>query len=218
MNTFSARLSLFSLAIAIQACGITLVVKSGLGTSPISTLPYVMSLIVPLTFGQTTFIINMIFVLAQILMLKGHAPLRIWAQIPVTVVFSFFLDMFMQLFLVLKPESYPAHLAILIIGMTLLAFGVALQGKARFIKLAGDGIVYVASSVSGKRFGLLKTIFDVSLVVMSCALSYGFLGSIEGVREGTLLSAIFTGTLVQFFLGLLHYNPQAEKGNAKDEA
>ncbi len=218
MNSFSARLSLFSLAIAVQACGITLVVKSALGTSPISTLPYVLSLVVPLTFGQATFAINMVFIFLQALMLKGRVPLRIWAQIPVTVVFSFFLDMFMQLFSRLAPQSYPAHLAVLASGMLLLAFGVALQGKARFIKLAGDGIVYVASQVFSKPFGLLKTILDCSLVASSCILSLAALGTIEGVREGTLLSALLTGVLVQFFLKVLRYAPEESGENEEREA
>ena len=218
MNSFSARLSLFSLAIAVQACGITLVVKSALGTSPISTLPYVLNLVVPLTFGQATFAINMVFIFLQALMLKGRVPLRIWAQIPVTVVFSFFLDMFMQLFSRLTPQSYPAHLAVLASGMLLLAFGVALQGKARFIKLAGDGIVYVASQVFSKPFGPLKTILDCSLVASSCILSLAALGTIEGVREGTLLSALLTGVLVQFFLKVLRYVPEESGENEGREA
>lgn len=214
MSSFGARLSIFSLAIAVQACGITLVVKSSLGTSPISTLPYVLSLVAPLSFGQATFAINMIFVAAQALMLKGRVPLRIWAQIPATVVFSFFIDLFMMLFAALDPQSYPARLAVLAAGMVLLAFGVALQGKARFVKLAGDGVVYVASSVTGRRFGLLKTILDCTLVALSCILSLACLGTIEGVREGTLLSALLTGVLVQFFLKMLRYSPE-EEGESK---
>ncbi|MGN0909098.1 MAG: YitT family protein, partial [Succinivibrio sp.] len=141
--------------------------------------------------------------------------LRIWAQIPFTVVFSFFLDLFMMLFSRLDPQSYPAELAVLAAGMILLALGVALQGKARFIKLAGDGVVYVATSVTGRRFGLLKTILDCSLVAASCILSLACLGSIEGVREGTLLSALLTGVMVQFFLKLLRYAPE-EEGEGKE--
>ncbi len=218
MNSFSARLSLFSLAIAVQACGITLVVKSALGTSPISTLPYVLSLVAPLTFGQATFIINMAFIAAQGLMLKGRIPLRIWAQIPATVVFSFFLDVFMQAFSAIGPQSYPARLAVLASGMLLLALGVALQGKARFIKLAGDGIVYVASSVYGRPFGILKTCLDCLLVASSCIISWSALGAIEGVREGTLLSALLTGALVQIFLRILRYSPDDSREGEGREA
>jgi uncharacterized membrane protein YczE len=218
MNRFSARLSLFSLAVAVQACGIALVVKSALGTSPISTLPYVLSLVVPLTFGQATFAINMIFVAAQAALLKWKVPLRLWAQIPATVVFSFFIDLFMELFSNVAPQSYPAHLGVLASGMILLSLGIALQGKARFIKLAGDGVVYVAASVTGRRFGLLKTGLDCTLVASSCILSLACLGTVEGVREGTLLSALLTGSIVQCFLRLMRCVPEKEHASSGGEA
>ena len=48
-----SRWLLFLVALWIQSAGIVFVVKSFLGTSPISSLPYVMSETFPFTFGQT---------------------------------------------------------------------------------------------------------------------------------------------------------------------
>lgn len=65
-----SRWLLFLVALWIQSAGIVLVVKSFLGTSPISSLPYVMSETFPFTLGETTFAVNMIFLLGQMLILK----------------------------------------------------------------------------------------------------------------------------------------------------
>ena len=65
------RYFLFVVAVIVQASGIALVVKSMLGTSPISSLPYVISLTAPFTLGQMTFSINMLLVLGQYLLLRS---------------------------------------------------------------------------------------------------------------------------------------------------
>ena len=64
------RYVLFIVAVVVQASGIALVVKSMLGTSPISSLPYVISLAFPFSLGQMTFTINMVMVLGQYLLLR----------------------------------------------------------------------------------------------------------------------------------------------------
>lgn len=50
-----SRWLLFLVALWIQSAGIVLVVKSFLGTSPISSLPYVMSETFPFTFGESQY-------------------------------------------------------------------------------------------------------------------------------------------------------------------
>ena len=93
----------------IQSAGIALVVKSLLGTSPISSLPYVLSLISPFTFGQTTFAVNMVFVVFELLMLRRDFPAVFWLQIPVTILFGFCIDFFMNLFTIV-PDAYALKL------------------------------------------------------------------------------------------------------------
>ena len=63
------RYMIFTIGILLQSAGIALVVKSLLGTSPISSVPYVLSLVFPYSLGEMTFLINMVFLLAQVLIL-----------------------------------------------------------------------------------------------------------------------------------------------------
>ena len=82
-----SRWLLFLVALWIQSAGIVLVVKSFLGTSPISSLPYVMSETFPFTFGETTFAVNMVFLLGQMLILKKKFPKVQLLQAPMTMIF-----------------------------------------------------------------------------------------------------------------------------------
>ena len=193
------RYLLLILAVMIQSAGIALVVKSLLGTSPISSLTYVLSLISPFTFGQTTFAVNMVFVVFELLMLRRDFPAVFWLQIPVTILFGFCIDFFMQLFAIV-PEAYALKLLLCLLGTALVALGVAGQGIADVLMLAGEGAVYVFARKTGIDFGKVKVGNDISLVAIAAIVSVLTIGTIEGIREGTLISALLTGIIARFYL------------------
>lgn len=193
------RYLLLILAVMIQSAGIALVVKSLLGTSPISSLPYVLSLISPFTFGQTTFAVNMVFVVFELLMLRRDFPAIFWLQVPVTILFGFCIDFFMQLFAIL-PEAYALKLLLCLLGTSLVALGVAGQGIADVLMLAGEGAVYVFARKFHINFGKVKVGNDISLVAIAAIVSVLTIGTIEGIREGTLISALLTGIIARFYL------------------
>ena len=45
--------------------------------------------------------------------------------------------------------------------------------------------------------------FDCTLVTSAAVFSYVELGTIEGIREGTLISALITGSIARFFIRYL---------------
>ncbi|MCI5568073.1 MAG: DUF6198 family protein [Veillonellaceae bacterium] len=192
------RYSIFIIAIIIQSSGISLVVKSMLGTSPISSFPYVLSLAFPFSLGQFTFAINMLLVLGQVLLLRRDFDRVQWLQIPMTMIFAYAIDVFMDIWS--SPENYLIKLLPLAFGATFIALGVALQGIANVLMLPGEGIVYAVSRRFCIAFGKVKTANDVLLVVLAMIISLVYLGDIEGIREGTLFSAVVTGGIAQFFL------------------
>ena len=181
-----SRWLLFLVALWIQSAGIVLVVKSFLGTSPISSLPYVMSETFPFTFGETTFAVNMIFLLGQMLILKKDFPKVQLLQAPMTMIFAAFIDLCMQTFGNITPDAYWQKLIILLLGASMVSLGVALQG--------------IADVLNHLDFGKVKIANDGILVTLAICLSYVEIGSIEGVREGTLISVLLTGIIARFFL------------------
>jgi len=194
------RYAIFAVATVIQSAGIALVVKSLLGTSPISSFPYVLSLIFPYTLGEFTFAVNMLLVLGQVLLLQRDFDHVQWLQVPMTMLFACAIDVFMEVFGWVTPHSYFWQLVPLVCGTTCIALGVALQGIANVLMLPGEGIVYAVARRFHIAFGRVKTANDVSLVCLALICSVAFLGSIEGIREGTLFSALVTGSIAQFFL------------------
>ena len=73
-----SRYGWFTAGVLLNAFGVALITKAALGTSPISSLPYVLSLRFPVTLGQFTFLMNMLFILAQVLLLrKDFRPVQL---------------------------------------------------------------------------------------------------------------------------------------------
>lgn len=85
---FAARLALLLAGLAVMAFGVALSIKAELGTSPISSLPYVTAVISGLSVGTTTIIVNSLFVLTQIILLRRNYEWFQLLQIGIAVVFA----------------------------------------------------------------------------------------------------------------------------------
>ena len=67
MNQWSMvkRYCVFVLGMVFCALGISFVTRAGLGTSPVSGLPFVLSLITEISMGTFTFLFNMLFLILE---------------------------------------------------------------------------------------------------------------------------------------------------------
>ncbi len=195
------RYLIFTVALFFSAFGVSLVTKSYLGTSPISSIPYVMSLNTPLTMGTYIFILNMILIAAQMLMLGRRSivdkKIDLLMQIPVSVLFGVFIDVTMTMLGSYNPSVYVLKIVSLIAGCAVLALGISLEVVADVTMVSGEYTVQIASKRFKAQFGTMKIAFDVTLVVIAVALSFILSGHIEGLREGTVIVALLTGPFVR---------------------
>lgn len=207
------RYLLFLCGLFFVALGISCAVKSHLGTAPISSPPYILSSRFPLSLGSLVFTLNILFFVGQLVILKRKFPLFQWLQIPMTGIFGFFIDFTMLLLSHITPTTYLARLAFIAFGVCSMGFGIALEMIGNVVILPGEGIVKVIASQWSFDFGRTKTFFDTSLVLLAAGLSCLYFGEIRGVREGTLIFALATGTVARFFMAYLHRIPQIVKSS-----
>ena len=196
------RYLLFLVALFINAFGIALITKALLGTSPITSVTYVLSMFTSLTMGQWTIVLNLLFMLGE-LPFMTRADLKtdrriFLLQIPVTLFFGTFIDRSMELLGWLEPQSYPVQIASLLAGCFVLAVGIALEVKVNIAMAAGEYFVRAISRRLRREFGYVKLGFDVTLVILACSLSLIFMSGIYGVREGTVVAALIVGPIVHF--------------------
>ncbi|MDD6269393.1 MAG: DUF6198 family protein [Oscillospiraceae bacterium] len=181
----------------INGLGVALITKASIGTSPISSVPYVLSLNYSPTIGVFTVIFNVFLVVAQISILRRKFPISDLLQLPVTFIFSLFIDLFMMLLGGIYPESYIEKILWLSAGCIILGFGVYTEVAANVVMLPGEAFVRAVTTKLPVEFGKMKVVFDVSCTASAALISLILTGTIEGVREGTLIAALFLGTFVR---------------------
>ena len=187
---------IFVATLFVMSLGIALVTRGNLGTTPISSLPLVSSYASGLTFGETTFFINLLWPLLR----KSINKLLLLSQIPITFAFSYFIDTSMQITEFLSSDIYWKCFAVSMLGNVVLGLGVALEVFAGAAALPGEGLVLAVSTVLHKPFSSVKIANDVILVLLALLLSYCVFHEIHGLREGTVISALCVGIFVKFWL------------------
>lgn len=196
------RYFIFFLSLFIMSFGVSLVTRSLMGTSPISSVPYVWSLHTALSMGTYIIILNAILILAQIIMLgkSGIMERRIelLMQIPVSLLFGVFIDITMAILSFWHPADYIQQLISCILGCGIMAVGISLEVSADVCMNSGEYVLHIASVKFRKEFGTMKIMFDVTLLLIAIGCSWIFAGRIDGVREGTIIVAVLTGPLVRF--------------------
>ena len=191
---------MFVAALFVMSLGIALVTRGNLGTTPISSLPLVSSYATNLTFGETTFLINLLFVAAQwVLLRRSINKVLLLAQIPITLAFSYFIDTSMKFTEFLSSDVYWKCFAVSMLGNVVLGLGVALE-------------VFSGAAALPERDSFLPSVrFYTSLFLpskspmtlfglLALLLSYCVFHEIRGLREGTVISALCVGIFVKFWL------------------
>lgn len=198
---YAIRYMLFSVGLMITSFGIALVTKMNLGTSPISSIPYSLSLIVPtVTIGNWTIIFSILLIILQLILLKKNANIfELALQIVISFPLGYLIDGFMLLLKNLNPQLYAIRIAYVVLGCAVIALGVYIQVLADVVMLPGDAFVRAVAKVSGKEFGTVRVITDITMATVSALLCIIFLHNINGVREGTVIAAFITGNIVKLY-------------------
>ena len=196
------RYILFILCLFFMGIGVALTKHGELGVSPISSVANVISIKFSfLSFGTWLTISNCVLLLGQVILLrKNFMPFQL-LQIPLSFLFGYFTDFGLSLASFIPNDIYIVKLSLVIFGIVVLGFGITLGVIANVILNSGEAFVKALSEVLHKDFSNVKIAFDISWVALSIVLSLIFFnGSMVGTREGTVISAVFTGVAVKLWL------------------
>ena len=160
----------------VNGLGVSFITKAGLGTSPITSIPYTLSLGFTPTVGMFTLVFNIFLVILQVILLRRNFQLQNLLQLPIIALFSFFIDLTMSLLGFMQPETYAMKIVSLIVGCLILV-----------------------SDVFSTDFGKTKIAFDSSMTVIAAILSFIMFKHLDGVREGTIVAAILVGFIARLF-------------------
>lgn len=183
----------------VNGLGVSFITKAGLGTSPITSIPYTLSLGFTPTVGMFTLVFNIFLVILQVILLRRNFQLQNLLQLPIIALFSFFIDLTMSLLGFMQPETYAMKVVSLIVGCLILGFGVFMEMVANVAMLPGEATVRAVSDVFSTDFGKTKIAFDSSMTIIAAILSFIMFKHLDGVREGTIVVAILVGFIARLF-------------------
>lgn len=179
--------------------GVAFSIKSGLGSAPVSSIPYAMDLIWHIDIGVATFIFHAILVLIEWILLKKDFKRKHFLQVFVGVLFGAFTSFSVSLMGFVPPAvNFIVALIMSVLSIFLIALGLFFYVPTNLIPLSVEGVTQAIAIVSNRPFSKVKVYIDITIVATALALSYGFLGQFGSVGIGTILGALFIGTTVKY--------------------
>ena len=189
------RICLFVGGLFIMSVGVAFSITSTLGTTPISSISYALTLITNIDIGITTFLFNAMLILIQFLILRSKFHKRRLLQLVNCVLFGYFTDVALYLvsFIPFEP-TIPFYALYIILSIILIALGIFIYMPANIAPLPGEGCVEAIAIVTGWRFSTVKIGFDatnVAIALVMCGLWYT--NVFGAVYVGTVISAFMIG-------------------------
>ncbi len=200
------RIAIFAVGLMVISLSIGFITKASLGTPPISSIPYSLSLIFPsLTLGNFTIMYSLLLVFLQLVLLGKEADkINLGLQVIISFIFGYFIDFGLMVLGDFSPDIYWERIACVLIGCFGLAFGVYLQIVADFTMVPGDGFAYALSvKIKRKPYRVVRVCSDVTMIVIAAVIGFVAIGTTGGVREGTVISALLVGTIAGIYFSRL---------------
>lgn len=198
MKKFSVkRIGIYIIGIVFVSLGIVLCKKCGMGISPISSIPYVLTYIVPLSFGVLTTFFHFVNIILQMFLSKKWLDPKLWLQVPLAFAFGWVIDVFNKL-IVIDNTKIVYQILALLLSIFFTALGMVCMLDMNLIQNPPDGMVRQISILIGKKLGTVKVGYDITCVLISLVTGLIFLHSLTGFGLATILSAIFVGKTINW--------------------
>ncbi len=193
--------ALFLLGLAVASMGVAFTTKGGLGTSPVASVPYSVSLVSPLlSFGGWLNLLSVLQIITQVVILRGKCSwLEMAVQTVLAFVYGYLTDFSCWLIRGINVSGYPMQFVFMLLGCLILSFGIWIQLKGGVAMMPGEALNRAISKATGRKFGNVKIVLDLLYIAVAAVICLVFLGELKGVREGSIIAALTVGSLIKLF-------------------
>lgn len=196
-NVLVRRVLVYLFGIFVMAIGVTLSINSGLGITPMSSFPYVLSQITGLNMTVCMTIAFSLYVILQFVILGKKSSPSILIQLIVAFIFGFFTDFTGNILKFVVFEPIYLRIALSLIGTAILSLGLTMYIPMNLPPLPPEGLSTALDyKFTNAKFHHCKTGVDIASVVISISLSLIFLNRLVGIGMGTLIAAVLVGQLM----------------------
>ncbi|MDR7080203.1 putative membrane protein YczE [Neobacillus niacini] len=195
------RILLYVLCLFLLSLGASFSIQANLGVSPVVSLAYGVSLTSGLSIGITTVIANSIYIILQVILHKRFELKRFCLQLTISFLFGLFNDItlfVLQLFP--TPETLFVRWIYLIFSLFVIAAGLLGYITVKLPFMPYDALIYAIIERFHQPFGRAKIICDFINVSIGGIICLLFIQSFGSIGVGTLISAYFTGKILEWMM------------------
>ncbi len=204
MKNLKLRLAMYFVGLFIMALGVSISVKSNLGVSPVSSIPYTMTCVWGIEMGKATMLFHGALVVLQILLLRRSFQVKNLLQVIVGIVFGYYTTFCNWCMTFLPaPENLALRLAMMLFSTFLIALGLFFYVPADIMPMAGEGAMQTISCLTKIPFPKVKVAFDVTMVAISLIICLAVLHKLGSVGGGTIIAAVLVGTILGYLTKIL---------------
>lgn len=197
------KILMYFLGLFIIAIGASLSVKSDLGVSPVTTIPYTITYVWGIDMGITTFLFHLFLVFIEFLLLRKNFKLKNLLQAAVGVVFGLFTSLCNYLvFMIPLPDIMAVRIVFLALSIAAVAAGLFFYVPAEIMPMAVEGLMLVISNVTGIKFSGIKIALDTAFTLISLVICVIIVHNMGSVGVGTVASAVATGLVLKIITRL----------------
>jgi len=194
------------LSLELMSIGIVFISHGDLGIPSFLSLSYILSSYFKSSLFLNDLLIQIFFIIFQILIIRQNFKKIQLCQIFIWLLLNIFLSINNIIFLGnFYPKNYLIKILFLLFGSFLIGIAINIQLFIKTIYTPCEGLFLTIYNILQYNICYSKIIFDFILILLMIILSYLLVGSITGVKEGTIVCGIFIG----FFLGA--FNERAGK-------
>lgn len=204
MKNLKLRLAMYFVGLFIMALGVSISVKSNLGVSPVSSIPYTMTCVWGIEMGKATMLFHGALVVLQILLLRRSFQVKNLLQVIVGIVFGYYTTFCNWCMTFLPaPENLALRLVMMLFSTFLIALGLFFYVPADIMPMAGEGAMQTISGLTKIPFPKVKVAFDVTMVAISLIICLAVLHELGSVGGGTIIAAVLVGTILGYLTKIL---------------
>ena len=167
-DNFYKRLLNLSIGIILNGFAVTLFVMSNLGTSTVSSIPYIVSKIMGINLG-VMLISFQVLLIGILILIRGFKMTDLYSVI-VGICFGTIVDVWTYILKNIGIDTlFP--MILLITGILLLPLGITLTIESNLCAIPFDLFVKDIASLTKVKISKVKTIFDISCIIITLTLS-----------------------------------------------
>ena len=196
---------IYLLSIIIISFSVAMLSAVDFGISMIVAPAYILSKKIGITFGQSEYIIQAILFIVFCIIVKKVKPIFLISFLT-CLIYGWILDLWRVIIPAFNPQiTSPGTLDLwvgivfFIVGMVLTSLAVALSFKAYIYPQVYDFFVNETTKFYNISVSKFKTIFDMSFLALGVIMSLVFFQGFVGINWGTLVMAVFNGSIISFF-------------------